>query len=136
MVLFNIEIAKELIRLRRCAGWYAPLSFVNPKRLRPRYGTMQWVSDKGRFEYLVQIPNIVYLLLYLRVEVHRTVLNSTRIWHGYRIGTHKHMITQTQKLTQMYNVKTRKFEFRFFKIRLFEKDLGNTGLREWCLFMG
>ena len=32
MMLSNKRIAKALIRLRRCAGWSAPLFFANPRR--------------------------------------------------------------------------------------------------------
>ena len=31
MILYNKRITKALIRLHRCAGWSAPLLFVNPE---------------------------------------------------------------------------------------------------------
>ena len=32
MILYHKRITKELIRLRGCAGWSAPLLFANPRR--------------------------------------------------------------------------------------------------------
>ena len=32
MILFNKRITKALIRLRGCAGWFAPLLFAYPRR--------------------------------------------------------------------------------------------------------
>ena len=56
MILFIKRIAKALIRLRICAGWFAPLVFVNPRARR------QVFSRRGPY-------NIWFMLLHLRAEL-------------------------------------------------------------------
>ena len=60
MVLFKNRIAKALIRLRRCAGWAAPVLFANPRR--------QVFSRRGPFE-------VMCLLWY--VSLHRRRKHKT-----------------------------------------------------------
>ena len=48
------RIAKKLIRLRICAGWFAPLLFLNPRR--------QVFSHRGPY-------NIGFMVLHLRAEL-------------------------------------------------------------------
>ena len=47
MILFKKLMTKALIRLRRCAGWSAPVLFANPGR--------QVSSRRGPFGYLLKL---------------------------------------------------------------------------------
>ena len=50
MLISKQRITKALIRLRRCAGWSAPLLFANPRR--------QVVSRRGLFDNMVTLQSI------------------------------------------------------------------------------
>ena len=54
MILFIKQLAKTLISLRICAGWFAPLLFVKPRR--------QVLSRRDPY-------NIGFMLLHLRAEL-------------------------------------------------------------------
>ena len=58
MILFKKRIIKELIRLRGCAGWSAPLLFANPRR--------QVFSRRGPFRPDHGIMVLIALMLYCK----------------------------------------------------------------------
>ena len=101
MILSNKQITKALIRLRKCAGWSAPLLFANLRRQvfsRPgpsiysRYFNRSWeqsyiaclsvTTSKAAFEVVKWI--FFRILRFLRISIahchfHHILINMTNI---------------------------------------------------------
>ena len=93
MVLSKTRITKALIRLRRCAGWSAPVLFVNPRRhvfLRQGpVGIIQKISPNMIYHNIPSslIVITIYLIQAMVTQAERFLAEGVPL-HGIGLQSH------------------------------------------------